>query len=43
MKKSNLILTALLALIMLAGCPGTTEDNNGTENAGGGGLNKVAE
>ena len=36
MKKANLFLTALLALIMLAGCPGTTEDNNGTENAGGG-------
>lgn len=36
MKKANLILTSLLALIMLAGCPGTTEDNNGTGNAGGG-------
>ena len=36
MKKANLIMTALLALIMLAGCPGTTEDNNGTGNAGGG-------
>ena len=35
MKKANLIMTALLALIMLAGCPGTTENNNGTGNAGG--------